>query len=231
MEYRELAKGERIQKGDKIKTGSGKWINCIDIVGMLVNPSCDYRRPLPAATFEESANFEPEFIIGKEPVDKVIHPKVDLPEMNALDVVDGVAVRPKVSEPEIKQDTLSKLIYCLDGWHCEVSDNNQGSAKDWLRHVRKAYEDYQDEQDENSIAQKEPDVNGTDVVERNKYSREIAPGVWVDVYDVLDAYEVHNSALAHLIKKALCVGIRGHKDASEDYQDIIDSAIRAKELG
>jgi|GEM_PF-1676093 len=52
----------------------------------------------------------------------------------------------------------------------------------------------------------------------------------VDVYDVLKAFEVTNPAMQHLIKKALCVGIRGHKDASEDLQDIIDSAIRAKEL-
>jgi len=36
--------------------------------------------------------------------------------------------------------------------------------------------------------------------------------------------------IKHLVKKALCVGIRGHKDSSEDLQDIIDSAVRAKQL-
>lgn len=61
---------------------------------------------------------------------------------------------------------------------------------------------------------------------KNKYGHSCE----VDVYDVLKAFEVTNSALQHLVKKALCVGIRGHKDASEDLQDIIDSAIRAKEL-
>lgn len=64
-----------------------------------------------------------------------------------------------------------------------------------------------------------------------KYNREIKPGVYVDVYDVLYAFNVTNPALQHLIKKALAVGQRGHKDAETDYQDIIDSAIRAKELG
>lgn len=64
----------------------------------------------------------------------------------------------------------------------------------------------------------------------NKYQREIKPGVFVDVYDVLKAYNVTNSALQHLIKKALAVGQRGHKDAAEDLQDIIDSAVRAQEL-
>ena len=63
-----------------------------------------------------------------------------------------------------------------------------------------------------------------------KYNREIKPNIFVDVYDVLKAFEVTNPALQHLIKKALAVGKRGHKDESEDYQDIIDSAVRAKEL-
>ncbi len=65
----------------------------------------------------------------------------------------------------------------------------------------------------------------------NKYQREIKPGVFVDVYDVLKAWTVTNPALQHLIKKALAVGQRGHKDAAEDLQDIVDSAVRAQELG
>jgi len=68
----------------------------------------------------------------------------------------------------------------------------------------------------------------------NKYDRVIkgknGNTTTVDVYDVLKAFNVTNPALQHLIKKALCVGIRGHKDSSTDLQDIIDSAIRAKEL-
>lgn len=63
-----------------------------------------------------------------------------------------------------------------------------------------------------------------------KYNREIKPNVFVDVYDVLQAFNVTNPALQHLIKKALAVGQRGHKDAAEDYQDVIDSAKRAKDL-
>lgn len=63
----------------------------------------------------------------------------------------------------------------------------------------------------------------------SKYNRAIK-GVTVDVYDVLQAWEVRNPALQHLIKKALQAGNRGHKDLATDMQDIIDSAIRAKEL-
>lgn len=64
----------------------------------------------------------------------------------------------------------------------------------------------------------------------NKYTKTIH-GVPVDVYDVLQAWGVINPALQHLIKKALQCGQRGHKDNAQDLQDIIDSAIRAKELG
>ena len=65
---------------------------------------------------------------------------------------------------------------------------------------------------------------------RNKYHREIKPGIWVDVYDVLQAWAVGNPALQHLIKKALQPGQRGHKDKSQDMDDIVASALRAKEL-
>lgn len=65
---------------------------------------------------------------------------------------------------------------------------------------------------------------------RNKYMREIKPGVYTDVYDVLRAFGVVDPCLQHLVKKALAVGQRGHKDAAEDYDDIVKSAIRAQEL-
>lgn len=66
--------------------------------------------------------------------------------------------------------------------------------------------------------------------QKSKYHREIKPGVWVDVYDVLHAWRVQNPALQHLIKKALQPGERGHKDKAQDMSDIVASALRAKEL-
>lgn len=64
---------------------------------------------------------------------------------------------------------------------------------------------------------------------KDKYNRP-CKGVTIDVYDVLQAFEVTNPALQHLVKKALCAGLRGHKDRQQDLQDIIDSAHRAIEL-
>lgn len=62
-----------------------------------------------------------------------------------------------------------------------------------------------------------------------KYNRK-CKGVTIDVYDVLVAFNVTNPALQHLIKKALCAGLRGHKDVSQDMAEILESAQRAIEL-
>jgi len=72
-----------------------------------------------------------------------------------------------------------------------------------------------------------PEANQT---KRTHYHVEIIPGVWVDVYDVIDAWGLANPAYQHLIKKALKPGNRGHKGMMTDAQDIIDSAVRGKEL-
>lgn len=68
------------------------------------------------------------------------------------------------------------------------------------------------------------------MTKHTKYSREIAPDVWVDVYDVLEAFNVTCPALQHLVKKALAPGQRGHKTALEDIKEVLASAKRALEL-
>lgn len=61
----------------------------------------------------------------------------------------------------------------------------------------------------------------------NKYDRVIVGkdggSCVVDVYRVLEAFEVTNPQLQHLIKKALACGLRGHKDGAQDLIDIKDS--------
>lgn len=54
--------------------------------------------------------------------------------------------------------------------------------------------------------------------------------VTVDVYDVLSAFSVTDPALQHLIKKALCTGIRGHKNRETDLNEILQSAKRAVDM-
>lgn len=78
--------------------------------------------------------------------------------------------------------------------------------------------------EEHSGSQAVRNENGKD-----KYNRP-CKGVTIDVYDVLQAFEVTNPALQHLIKKALCAGLRGHKDRQQDLNEILESARRAIEL-
>ena len=80
------------------------------------------------------------------------------------------------------------------------------------------------------IGHRESATSATPVVtDDSKYNRP-CKGITIDVYDVLKAFNVTCPALQHLIKKALAVGQRGHKDASEDLKDILASAKRAIEL-
>lgn len=54
--------------------------------------------------------------------------------------------------------------------------------------------------------------------------------VKTDVYRVLDAFNTGDPILDHLIKKALCAGLRGHKDKLTDYRNIVESAEKALKL-
>ena len=65
---------------------------------------------------------------------------------------------------------------------------------------------------------------------RNKYLRRILPGVWVDVYDVIAAFEVNDGGMQHALKKILACGQRGHKDEAEDRKDILASIKRSNEI-
>jgi len=52
----------------------------------------------------------------------------------------------------------------------------------------------------------------------------------VDVYSVLEAFNVTCPALQHAIKKLLCTGVRGHKNFVEDVQEASYSLERALQL-
>ena len=69
-----------------------------------------------------------------------------------------------------------------------------------------------------------------DLPPSNKYQRQIRPNVWIDVYDVIDAFGVTCPALAHAIKKCLAPGQRGAKDSIQDKSEAIDSIKRSIEI-
>lgn len=62
-----------------------------------------------------------------------------------------------------------------------------------------------------------------------KYHREIK-GVVVDIYDVLQGFDIACPATQHAVKKILCAGSRGVKNSNQDIDEAIWSLQRAKEL-
>jgi len=71
----------------------------------------------------------------------------------------------------------------------------------------------------------------------NKYHREIQSvhpdslgSVVVDVYNVLEAYQVACPAIQHAVKKLLCAGLRGKGSACDDLVEARDAVTRAIEL-
>jgi len=74
-----------------------------------------------------------------------------------------------------------------------------------------------------------------ELIKPKKYDREIKPREiygkqYIDVYEVLEAFEVTNQATGHAIKKLLAAGKRGHKDLLKDLSEAIESIERAIEL-
>ena len=67
----------------------------------------------------------------------------------------------------------------------------------------------------------------------NKYHRtihEVTDGngsVVIDVYCVIDAFNVHCPARQHAVKKLLCSGIRGKNDSIQDLIEARDAVERA----
>lgn len=77
----------------------------------------------------------------------------------------------------------------------------------------------------NNFEQKQSDQ--TDTHSGNKYHRRIrgfgGQVVTVDVYRVLNAFNIHQPGLQHAIKKLLCAGIRGKGDQTQDLTEAIDA--------
>lgn len=63
----------------------------------------------------------------------------------------------------------------------------------------------------------------------NKYQRQV-PSTTIDIYDVLNAYQVTCPATQHAIKKLLQPGERGHKDKLTDLREAMASVERAIQM-
>lgn len=69
-----------------------------------------------------------------------------------------------------------------------------------------------------------------DQVAHGHYKKSVVHLSTVDVYRVLDLFEVTHPALQHAIKKLLVAGGRGAKSADQDVKEAIDSLNRWNQM-
>lgn len=63
----------------------------------------------------------------------------------------------------------------------------------------------------------------------NKYLREY-PYDTIDIYRVLQIYDVTDPCIQHAVKKLLCAGKRGYKEVEKDVEEAIQSLVRYQEM-
>lgn len=64
----------------------------------------------------------------------------------------------------------------------------------------------------------------------NHYFRDVSHLQTLDVYRLLELFNVTCPIAQHVVKKALVAGQRGYKDTRRDWQDIADSAARRLQM-
>ena len=62
------------------------------------------------------------------------------------------------------------------------------------------------------------------------YKKDVSHLKTIDVYRVLDIFNVTSPAIQHAVKKLLCAGQRGAKDYERDLREAVDSINRALQM-
>lgn len=62
------------------------------------------------------------------------------------------------------------------------------------------------------------------------YFKDVSHLKEIDVYRVLELFAVTDPTLQHVVKKALCAGLRGAKDFEQDVREIYDTSARRLQM-
>lgn len=65
-----------------------------------------------------------------------------------------------------------------------------------------------------------------DMIKYNHYYKNVEFLEFIDIYRILQLYEINHPCLQHAIKKLLCAGKRGGKNEKKDVQEAIDTLRR-----
>jgi len=72
--------------------------------------------------------------------------------------------------------------------------------------------------------------NKSQAVKHAHYKKDVKHLDYIDVYRIIELYELHDPCFQHALKKILVPGARGHKDLTKDINDIIDTMRRKLEM-
>lgn len=67
-------------------------------------------------------------------------------------------------------------------------------------------------------------------VKHGHYFKDVSHLKVIDVYRIIELFQVPAGPLDHALKKILCAGNRGAKDMEKDIQEVIDSCKRWQEM-
>lgn len=62
------------------------------------------------------------------------------------------------------------------------------------------------------------------------YKRDVSHLKTIDVYRIIELFEITCPVAQHVLKKSMAAGRRGHKSLEKDWNDILDSAERRLEM-
>ena len=74
------------------------------------------------------------------------------------------------------------------------------------------------------------ELEGSVESKHNHYYKNVENLSKIDIYRVLDLFDVHSHALGHAVKKIMCAGGRGAKDHDKDIQEAIDTLVRYQQM-
>ena len=84
--------------------------------------------------------------------------------------------------------------------------------------------------DENGYVIEWPDTPIEPIRKHAHYYKDVSKLKAVDVYMVCKLFGVNDAAISHAVKKLLCSGQRGYKDAEKDIREAIDTLERYIEI-
>lgn len=73
-------------------------------------------------------------------------------------------------------------------------------------------------------------TDATSTEKHSHYFKDVSNLQKIDIYRVLDLYEVTDPCVQHAVKKLLVAGKRGAKDQAKDIQEAIDTLTRWKDM-